>query len=83
MRYYILQQNKRIDDTLTKPIVSRYHYKESKQMATEQDLRYFPKEEIENLIRDKRKHMQAAANSLEFIIAAKLRDEIALLREKL
>lgn len=83
MRYYILQQNKRIDDTLRKSIASRYHYKESKQMATEQDLRYFPKEEIENLIRDKRKHMQAAANSLEFIIAAKLRDEIALLREKL
>ncbi|WP_435803141.1 UvrB/UvrC motif-containing protein [Polaribacter sp.] len=34
-------------------------------------------------MRDKRKHMEAAAKGLDFIVAAKLRDEIAVLREKL
>ena len=52
-------------------------------MAPEQDLQYLLKEEIENRIRDKRKHMKAAAKGLDFIIAAKLPDEIALLKDKL
>jgi excinuclease ABC subunit B len=34
-------------------------------------------------IRVKRKHIEAAAKELDFIVAAKLRDEIAALREKL
>jgi excinuclease ABC subunit B len=77
------QINKRIDDTLTKSAVSSYHYDNAKQVAAEQDLQYLPKEEIEKRIRDKRKHMEAAAKGLDFIVAAKLRDEIAVLREKL
>ena len=42
-----------------------------------------PKEEIEKRIREKRKHMEADAKGLDFIVAAKLRDEIAVLKEKL
>jgi excinuclease ABC subunit B len=52
-------------------------------VAAEQDLQYLPKEEIEKRIREKRKHMEAAAKELDFIVAAKLRDEIAILKEKL
>lgn len=77
------QINKKIDDTLSKSAVSSYHYDNAKQVAAEQDLQYLPKEEIEKRIRGKRKQMEAAAKGLDFIVAAKLRDEIAVLREKL
>jgi excinuclease ABC subunit B len=77
------QINKKIDDTLTKSAVSSYHYDNAIQKAAEQDLQYLPKEEIEKRIREKRKHMEAAAKGLDFIVAAKLRDEIAVLKEKL
>ncbi len=77
------QINKKIDDTLSKSAVSSYHYDNAKQVAAEQDLQYLPKEEIEKRIREKRKHMEAAAKELDFILAAKLRDEITLLKEKL
>ncbi len=77
------QINKKIDETLTKSAVSSYHYDNAKQVAAEQDLQYLPKEEIEKRIREKRKHMEAAAKELDFIVAAKLRDEIAVLREKI
>ena len=77
------QINKKIDDTLSKSAVSSYHYDNAKQVAAEQDLQYLPKEEIEKRIRDKRKHMEAAAKSLDFIVAAKLRDEIAILKEQI
>ena len=77
------QINKKIEDTLTKSAVSSYHYDNAKQKAAEQDLQYLPKEEIEKRIREKRKHMETAAKSLDFLVAAQLRDEIALLKEKL
>ena len=75
------QINKKIDDTLTKTAVSSYHYDNAKQVAAEQDLQYLPKEEIEKRIREKRKQMEAAAKGLDFIVAAKLRDEISQLKE--
>ena len=77
------QINKKIDDTLSKSAVSSYNYDNAIHRAAEQDLQYLPKEEIENRIREKRKHMEAAAKGLDFIVAAKLRDEIAILKEKL
>ena len=75
------QINKKIDDTLTKTAVSSYHYDNAKLVAAEQDLQYLPKEEIEKRIREKRKQMEAAAKGLDFIVAAKLRDEISQLKE--
>ena len=40
-------------------------------------------EEIEKRIRDLRKQMESAAKALDFIEAARLRDEITLLKEKI
>ena len=77
------QINKKIDDTLSKSAVSSYHYDNAIQKAAEQDLQYLPKEEIEKRIREKRKQMETAAKDLDFIVAAKLRDEIANLKDKL
>ena len=77
------QINKKIEDTLTKSDVSSYHYDNAKQKAAEQDLQYLPKEEIEKRIREKRKLMETAAKSLDFIVAAQLRDEIAVLKKEL
>jgi excinuclease ABC subunit B len=53
------------------------------QFTDVQELQYLPKEEIEKRIREKRKHMEAAAKELDFIVAAKLRDEIDVLRKNL
>jgi excinuclease ABC subunit B len=76
------QINKKIDNTLSKSAVSSYHYDNAKQKAAEQNLQYLPKEEIEKRIRQKRKQMEIAAKDLDFIAAAKLRDEIAVLKEQ-
>ena len=76
------QINKKIDNTLSKSAVSSFHYDNAKQVAAEQDLEYLPKEEIEKRIRQKSKQMEVAAKALDFIAAAKLRDEIAVLKEK-
>ena len=77
------QINKKIDDTLSKSAISSYHYDNAIHKAAEQELQYLPKEEIEKRIREKRKQMETAAKDLDFIIAAKLRDEIANLKDKL
>ncbi|MGB1042769.1 MAG: excinuclease ABC subunit UvrB [Tenacibaculum sp.] len=77
------QINKKIDDTLSKNAVTSYHYDKATQKAAEQDLEYLPKAEIEKRIREKRKQMEEAAKALDFLVAAQLRDEIAVLKEKL
>jgi len=43
---------------------------------------YLTKEQIEKLIKDKRKAMEKAAKELDFMQAAKLRDEIKSLQEQ-
>ncbi|PQJ74640.1 excinuclease ABC subunit UvrB [Polaribacter gangjinensis] len=77
------QISKKIDDTLSKSAISSYHYDNAIQKVAENSLEYLPKEEIEKRIREKRKEMETAAKSLDFIVAAKLRDEIAALKESL
>lgn len=77
------QITKKIDDTLSKSAVSSYHYDNAAKKVAEQDLEYLPKSEIEKRIREKRKEMETAAKALDFIVAAHLRDEIKLLKEKL
>ncbi len=52
-------------------------------IAAEQDLTYLTKGEIEKRINQKRKKMEAAAKNLDFLVAAKLRDQIKELKEKL
>ena len=76
------QIKKSIENTLAKNTVSSFHYDSAGNMAAEENLEYLSKNEIEKLIREKRKQMEAAAKALDFIAAAQLRDEIKRLKEK-
>ncbi|GGH03100.1 UvrABC system protein B [Polaribacter pacificus] len=77
------QIKKSIDNTLSKNAVSSYHYDNAIQKAAEQDLEYLPKSEIEKRIRETRKQMEQAAKALDFLAAAKFRDEIEALKKHL
>ena len=77
------QIRKNIDESLTKNQVATYQYEEANAKASDHELRYLSKPEIEKRIREKRKNMEAAAKSLDFLVAAKLRDEIKELQEYL
>ena len=74
--------NKNLDSALSKNSVSTYHFKKEEMRAAEPDLEYLTKEQLEKLIRSKRKAMEKSAKELDFMQAAKLRDEIKLLQEK-
>ncbi len=50
--------------------------------AAEKETAYFSKNQLEKRIRDKRKEMESAAKDLDFMTAARLRDEIKMLQEK-
>lgn len=50
--------------------------------AAEKETAYFSKAQLEKRIREKRKEMEAAAKDLDFMTAARLRDEIKMLQEK-
>ena len=74
--------NKSLDSVLAKNSVSTYHFEKEELRAAEPDLEYLTKEQIEKLIRDKRKAMEKAAKELDFMQAAKLRDEIKTLQNQ-
>lgn len=74
--------NKSLDSALSKNSVSTYHFQKEEMRAAEPDLEYLPKDQIEKLIRDKRKSMEKAAKELDFMQAAKLRDEIKMLQNQ-
>ncbi len=74
--------NKSLDSALAKNSVSTYHFEKEEMRAAEPDLEYLTKEQIEKLIRDKRKSMEKAAKELDFMQAAKLRDEIKMLQNQ-
>lgn len=50
--------------------------------AAEKETAYFSKNQLEKRIREKRKEMETAAKDLDFMTAARLRDEIKMLQEK-
>ena len=50
--------------------------------AAEEETAFYSKAQLEKRIREKRKSMEAAAKELDFMTAAKLRDEIKMLQEK-
>jgi excinuclease ABC subunit B len=68
--------NKSLDNALTKNSVSAYSYALEALKAAEPESAYLSKPDLEKKIRDKRKLMEEAAKALDFIVAAKLRDEI-------
>lgn len=73
--------NKSLDSALAKNSVSTYHFEKEEMRAAEPDMEYLTKDQIEKLIREKRKSMEKAAKELDFMQAAKLRDEIKKLQE--
>ncbi len=75
--------NKSLDNALTKNSVSTYKYEIEALKAAEPESAYLSKTELEKKIREKRKLMEEAAKALDFIVAAKLRDEIKAYQQKI
>ncbi len=75
--------NKSIENPLAKSPITSFHYDNATKLAAEPETEYLSKPEIEKRIREKRKAMEKAAKELDFIQAAKLRDEINELQEKM
>ena len=75
--------NKKIESAFTKNPLVDYELGYSNSMAAEQSTEYLSKAEIEKRIREKRKSMEKAAKDLDFMQAAKLRDDIKVLQEQL
>ncbi len=75
--------NKSLDNALSKNSVSTYSYELEAAKAAEPESEYLTKPQLEKKIREKRKLMESAAKALDFIIAAKLRDEIKAYQNKL
>lgn len=74
--------NKTLDNALAKNSVSTYHFQKEELRAAEPDLEYLTPDQRDKLIREKRKAMEKAAKELNFMEAAKLRDEIKTLQEQ-
>ncbi|MGS2761755.1 excinuclease ABC subunit UvrB [Sinomicrobium sp. M5D2P9] len=77
--------NKKIDNSLGKSPVSEMYYDNTQNglaSAAEPHMEYASREQVEKIIREKRKTMEKAAKDLDFMQAAKLRDEIKALQDK-
>ncbi|CAM3979744.1 excinuclease ABC subunit UvrB [Flavobacterium sinopsychrotolerans] len=75
--------NKKIESAFTKNPLADYELGLTLDAAAEPENLYLPKPEIEKLIREKRKSMEKAAKELDFMQAAKLRDDIKRLQGQL
>ncbi|MDO5606950.1 MAG: excinuclease ABC subunit UvrB, partial [Capnocytophaga sp.] len=77
--------NKKIDNSLVKSPITEFYYDNSipANIAAEDATSYLSKTDIEKKIRETRKLMEAAAKELDFVKAAKLRDEIEILKGRI
>lgn len=75
--------NKSLGNALSGNSVSTQYFENQALKASEPESEYLSKSEIEKKIREKRKAMEKAAKDLDFMQAAKLRDEIKILQEKI
>jgi excinuclease ABC subunit B len=75
--------NKSLGSALSGNSVSTGYFEKEALKAAEPESLYLSKPEIEKKIRDLRKMMEKAAKELDFMQAAKLRDEIKALQGKL
>ncbi len=75
--------NKKIESAFTKNPLADYELGYTTSIAAEPITEYLSKPEIEKRIREKRKAMEKAAKDLDFMQAAKLRDDIKALQEQL
>lgn len=75
--------NKKIESAFTKNPLVEYELGHTLSVAAEPETAYMSKAELEKMIREKRKSMEKAAKELDFLQAAKLRDDIKKLQEQL
>ncbi|WP_394776676.1 excinuclease ABC subunit UvrB [Flavobacterium sp.] len=75
--------NKKIESAFTKNPLVEYELGHTLSAAAEPETAYLSKAELEKMIREKRKSMEKAAKELDFLQAAKLRDDIKKLQEQL
>ncbi|MHB1146905.1 MAG: excinuclease ABC subunit UvrB [Lutibacter sp.] len=74
---------KSIENIMGQNTASTYNFENLANIAAEEKMDYMTKAELENNIREKRKLMEEAAKALDFIAAAKLRDTIKKLKERI
>ncbi|MDT8418194.1 MAG: excinuclease ABC subunit UvrB [Lutibacter sp.] len=77
------QITKSIENIMGQNTASTYNFENLANIAAEEKMDYMTKAELENSIREKRKQMEEAAKALDFIAAAKLRDTIKKLKERI
>ena len=75
--------NKKIESAFTKNPLVDLELGYTSSIAAEPETEYLSKTEIEKRIREKRKLMEKAAKDLDFMQAAKLRDEIKMLQSRI
>lgn len=74
---------KTLETALTKKREATYTIEKSLNLAAaEEEATYLSKDKLEQKIRDTRKQMEKAAKELDFMEAARLRDQIKMLQEK-
>ncbi len=75
--------NKSLESALVRKKLDPYEIESAPTLkAAEKETAYFNKAQLEKRIREKRKEMEAAAKDLDFMTAARLRDEIKMLQDK-
>ena len=75
--------NKSLDNALAKNSVSVQYFENQAYKAAEPESLYLTKPQVEKRIKDARKAMEKAAKELDFMQAAKLRDEIKHLQTQM
>ena len=75
--------NKSLDSALSKNSVSTYRTELDAKIAAEPESEYLTKNQLEKKIRESRKLMEQAAKALDFMEAARFRDEITAYQSKL
>ncbi len=76
--------NKKIEGGLADDLTSKAYTTDSHiDIAAEGALDYLTKHDLQNTIKEKTKEMEKAAKALDFIEAARFRDELKILKEKL
>jgi excinuclease ABC subunit B len=74
---------KSLDSALSGKMKAVYAIEETLNLkAAEEEATYMSKAQLEQKVRDTRKRMEAAAKELDFMEAARLRDQIKMLQEK-
>jgi excinuclease ABC subunit B len=74
--------NKSLDNALSSGSTNPYESRFKVEKTEEPDIKYLTPDEKAKLIRTKRKAMEEAAKNLDFMEAARLRDEIKVLQEQ-